>query len=174
MVILLIFSPMLQSAAGASSVCGAVIGPRQYTDAKRRLRVWYKSDDAFKCLWQCGRYLRGAVLADWGVHTPWAVFVTTVSFIADHTDGSSSSGHTHGLHRRRTARISHSHQLTIHAPLHRFSLKRFSLNPDDLKTWTLVLEIFWWWLRRSLISGRIYPKKMPHCCGNCVAKLDSI
>lgn len=55
------------------------VGPRQYADAKRRLRLWYKTDDAFKCLWQSARYLRSAMFADWGIYSPWASFVTVVS-----------------------------------------------------------------------------------------------
>jgi hypothetical protein len=55
------------------------VGPRQYADAKRRLRLWYKTDDAFKCLWQSARYLRSAIFADWGIYSPWASFVTVVS-----------------------------------------------------------------------------------------------
>ncbi|RSH89100.1 hypothetical protein EHS25_002766 [Saitozyma podzolica] len=70
--------PMLQVAAGATSICGSTIGPRQYADAKRRLRLWYKTDDAFKCLWQSARYLRSAIFADWGIYSPWASFVTVL------------------------------------------------------------------------------------------------
>lgn len=70
---------MLQVAAGATSICGASIGPRQYADAKRRLRLWAKTEDAWTCLWQSARYLRQSMFTDWGVYTPWGVFLTTVS-----------------------------------------------------------------------------------------------
>lgn len=70
---------MLQVAAGATSICGASIGPRQYADAKRRLRLWSKTEDAWTCLWQSARYLRQSLWADWGVYSTWAVFLTTVS-----------------------------------------------------------------------------------------------
>lgn len=55
-----------------------VVGPRQYSDAKRRLKLWAKTEDAWTCVWQCARYLRQALFADWGLYTPWAVFLTTV------------------------------------------------------------------------------------------------
>lgn len=55
-----------------------VVGPRQYSDAKRRLKLWVKTEDAWTCVWQCARYLRQALFADWGLYTPWAVFLTTV------------------------------------------------------------------------------------------------
>lgn len=70
---------MLQVAAGATSVCGATIGPRQYQDAKRRLKLWSKTEDAWTCLWQSARYLRQALWADWGLYSPLAVFLATVS-----------------------------------------------------------------------------------------------
>jgi hypothetical protein len=70
--------PMLQVAAGATSVCGATIGPKQYTDAKRRLKLWAPTPDAWTCLWQSARFLRDALLAQWGTYTPWAVFLTTL------------------------------------------------------------------------------------------------
>ncbi len=70
---------MLQVAAGATSICGAAIGPRQYADAKRRLRLWSRTEDAWTCLWQSARYLRQSLFADWGVYSPWAVFLTSVS-----------------------------------------------------------------------------------------------
>ncbi|WOO83376.1 Nicotinate catabolism cluster-specific transcription factor [Vanrija pseudolonga] len=70
--------PMLQVAAGATSICGASIGPKQYADGKRRLRLWATSPDAWTCLWQSARYLRETLFADWGLYTPWAVFLTTL------------------------------------------------------------------------------------------------
>ncbi|WVQ77851.1 hypothetical protein IAR50_007548 [Cryptococcus sp. DSM 104548] len=70
--------PMLCVAAGSTSFCGSTIGPRQYTDAKRRLRLWAKTDDAWTCVWQCARYLRQSLLSEWGLYTPWAVFLTTL------------------------------------------------------------------------------------------------
>ena len=70
---------MLQVAAGAVSVCGSTIGPRQFKDAQRRLRIWAKTEDAWTCLWQSARYLRQALFADWGIYTPWAVYMTVVS-----------------------------------------------------------------------------------------------
>ena len=69
---------MLQVAAGATSICGATIGPKQYKDAQRRLRMWGKTDDAWTCLWQSARYLRQAMFADWGIYTPYTVYLTTV------------------------------------------------------------------------------------------------
>ena len=71
-------SPMLQVAAGATSVCGSTIGPRQFKDAQRRLRIWGKTEDAWTCLWQSARYLRQALFADWGIYTPWAVYMTVL------------------------------------------------------------------------------------------------
>ncbi|ODN72778.1 hypothetical protein L202_08213 [Cryptococcus amylolentus CBS 6039] len=70
--------PMLCVAAGSTSFCGSTIGPRQYADAKRRLRLWAKTDDAWTCVWQCARYLRQSLLSEWGLYTPWAVFLTTL------------------------------------------------------------------------------------------------
>lgn len=70
--------PMMQVAAGATSVCGATIGPKQFTDAKRRLKLWAPTPDAWTCLWQSARYLRDALLTEWGTYTPWAVFLTTL------------------------------------------------------------------------------------------------
>ncbi|OXC68279.1 hypothetical protein AYX13_03236 [Cryptococcus neoformans] len=70
--------PMLCVAAGATTFCGSTIGPRQYSDAKRRLKLWAKTEDAWTCVWQCARYLRQALFADWGLYTPWAVFLTTL------------------------------------------------------------------------------------------------
>nr|XP_018262672.1 uncharacterized protein I303_04151 [Kwoniella dejecticola CBS 10117]OBR84830.1 hypothetical protein I303_04151 [Kwoniella dejecticola CBS 10117] len=69
--------PMLHVAAGATSFCGASIGPRQYSDAKRRLKLWAKTDDAWTCVWQSVRYLRQALFSEWGLYSPWAVFNTT-------------------------------------------------------------------------------------------------
>lgn len=37
------------------------------------------TQDAWTCLWQSARYLREALFADWGLYSPWAVFLTTVS-----------------------------------------------------------------------------------------------
>ncbi|ADV24181.1 hypothetical protein I305_05764 [Cryptococcus gattii E566] len=71
--------PMLCVAAGATTFCGSTIGPRQYSDAKRRLKLWVKTEDAWTCVWQCARYLRQALFADWGLYTPWAVFLTTLA-----------------------------------------------------------------------------------------------
>ncbi|WWC62269.1 uncharacterized protein I303_104865 [Kwoniella dejecticola CBS 10117] len=70
--------PMLHVAAGATSFCGASIGPRQYSDAKRRLKLWAKTDDAWTCVWQSVRYLRQALFSEWGLYSPWAVFNTTL------------------------------------------------------------------------------------------------
>nr|XP_019046728.1 hypothetical protein I302_05482 [Kwoniella bestiolae CBS 10118]OCF25658.1 hypothetical protein I302_05482 [Kwoniella bestiolae CBS 10118] len=70
--------PMLHVAAGATSFCGASIGPRQYSDAKRRLKLWAKTDDACTCVWQSVRYLRQALFSEWGLYSPWAVFNTTL------------------------------------------------------------------------------------------------
>ncbi|KAK8864734.1 hypothetical protein IAR55_001990 [Kwoniella newhampshirensis] len=70
--------PMLHVAAGSTSFCGATIGPRQYADAKRRLRLWAKTDDSWTCVWQCARYLRQTLFSEWGLYTPWAVFLTTL------------------------------------------------------------------------------------------------
>ena len=72
---------MLQVAAGATGVSGAEIGPRQYKDAQRRLRMWAKTEDAWTCVWQSARYLRQTLFADWGIYTSWAVHLTTVRFI---------------------------------------------------------------------------------------------
>ncbi|WVN87696.1 uncharacterized protein L203_102884 [Cryptococcus depauperatus CBS 7841] len=70
--------PMLCVAAGASIFCGSTIGPRQYADAKRRLKLWAQTEDAWTCVWQCARYLRQSLFAEWGLYTPWAVFLTTL------------------------------------------------------------------------------------------------
>lgn len=96
--------PMLQVAAGASNICGAssespdakrseaasslvthtcadtlpTVGPKQFSDGRRRLRLWATTPDAWTCLWQSARYLREALFADWGLYSPWAVFLTTV------------------------------------------------------------------------------------------------
>ncbi|ORX35551.1 hypothetical protein BD324DRAFT_657108 [Kockovaella imperatae] len=70
--------PMLQVAAGATSVCGSTIGPRQFKDAQRRLRIWGKTEDAWTCLWQSARYLRQALFTDWGIYSPWAVYMTVL------------------------------------------------------------------------------------------------
>ncbi|KLT43774.1 hypothetical protein CC85DRAFT_224843, partial [Cutaneotrichosporon oleaginosum] len=70
--------PMLQIAAGATSVCGATIGPKQYADSKRRLKLWVPTGDAWTCLWQSARYLRHALVSEWAMYTPWAVFLTTL------------------------------------------------------------------------------------------------
>lgn len=70
--------PMLQVAAGATNICGATIGPKQYSDSKRRLKLWAPTQDAWTCLWQSARYLREALSADWGLYSPWAVFLTTL------------------------------------------------------------------------------------------------
>ncbi|BEI93448.1 uncharacterized protein CcaverHIS019_0510760 [Cutaneotrichosporon cavernicola] len=70
--------PMLQVAAGSTSVCGATIGLTQFTDAERRLKLWAPTPDAWTCLWQSTRYLRDALFSDWGTYTPWAVFLTTL------------------------------------------------------------------------------------------------
>lgn len=70
--------PMLQVAAGATNVCGAAIGPKQYSDSRRRLKLWAPTQDAWTCLWQSARYLREALCADWGLYSPWAVFLTTL------------------------------------------------------------------------------------------------
>nr|XP_019007466.1 uncharacterized protein I206_07724 [Kwoniella pini CBS 10737]OCF46247.1 hypothetical protein I206_07724 [Kwoniella pini CBS 10737] len=70
--------PMLHVAAGATAFCGASIGPRQYSDAKRRLKLWAKTDDAWTCVWQSVRYLRQALFSEWGLYSPWAVFNTTL------------------------------------------------------------------------------------------------
>ncbi|BEI85619.1 hypothetical protein CcaverHIS002_0510200 [Cutaneotrichosporon cavernicola] len=53
--------PMLQVAAGSTSVCGATIGLTQFTDAERRLKLWAPTPDAWTCLWQSTRYLRDAL-----------------------------------------------------------------------------------------------------------------
>ncbi|GMK59692.1 hypothetical protein CspeluHIS016_0802980 [Cutaneotrichosporon spelunceum] len=70
--------PMLQVAAGSKTVCGAAIGSKQLSDAKRRLKLWAPTPDAWTCLWQSARYLRDFLLSDWGTYTPWAVFLTTL------------------------------------------------------------------------------------------------
>ncbi|OCF60817.1 hypothetical protein L486_00457 [Kwoniella mangroviensis CBS 10435] len=70
--------PMLHVAAGATTFCGASIGPRQYSDAKRRLKLWAKTDDAWTCVWQSIRYLRQALFSEWGLYSTWAVFNTTL------------------------------------------------------------------------------------------------
>ncbi|RXK38273.1 hypothetical protein M231_04446 [Tremella mesenterica] len=70
--------PMLQVAAGAKTVCGAPIGERQFEDARRRLRLWAKTDDAWKCVWQCARYLKMAITGPWGVYSSWGVFLSTL------------------------------------------------------------------------------------------------
>lgn len=70
--------PMLQVAGGATTICGATIGSKQYSDSKRRLKLWAPTQDAWTCLWQSARYLRDALSADWGLYTPWAVFLTTL------------------------------------------------------------------------------------------------
>ncbi|WWC88956.1 uncharacterized protein L201_003871 [Kwoniella dendrophila CBS 6074] len=70
--------PMLHVAAGATTFCGASIGPRQYSDAKRRLKLWAKTDDAWTCVWQSVRYLRQALFSEWGLYSTWAVFNTTL------------------------------------------------------------------------------------------------
>ncbi|WWD03172.1 hypothetical protein V865_001219 [Kwoniella europaea PYCC6329] len=70
--------PMLHVAAGATTFCGASIGPRQYSDARRRLKLWAKTDDAWTCVWQSIRYLRQALFSEWGLYSTWAVFNTTL------------------------------------------------------------------------------------------------
>ncbi|WRT68113.1 uncharacterized protein IL334_005088 [Kwoniella shivajii] len=70
--------PMLHVAAGAITFCGASIGPRQYSDAKRRLKLWAKTDDAWTCVWQSVRYLRQALFSEWGLYSSWAIFNTTL------------------------------------------------------------------------------------------------
>lgn len=70
--------PMLQVAAGSSTVCGTAIGPKQYADARRRLKLWVATGDAWTCLWQSARFLRETLHAEWGLYTPWAVFLTTL------------------------------------------------------------------------------------------------
>jgi len=77
---LLTRSPMLQVAAGAKMISGSTIGTKQYQDARQRLKIWVEGDYAWTCLWQSARYLRQALFADWGIYTPWAVYLTTVSF----------------------------------------------------------------------------------------------
>ena len=72
-------SPMLQVAAGTPTICGAVIGPRQFKDAKARLKLWGKTDDAWTCVWQSARYLGRVLFGSWGIYTPWAVYMASVS-----------------------------------------------------------------------------------------------
>lgn len=90
-------SPMLQVAAGSISVCGASIGPRQYADAKRRLRLWSKTEDAWTCLWQSARYLKQALHADWGIYSHWAAFLTTVSPVSHVCHSSCIEGHVQNV-----------------------------------------------------------------------------
>lgn len=70
--------PMLQVAAGSSTVCGSAVGPKQYADARRRLKLWTATNDAWTCLWQSARYLREVLHGEWGLYTPWAVYLTTL------------------------------------------------------------------------------------------------
>ncbi|WVQ99764.1 hypothetical protein IAU59_006906 [Kwoniella sp. CBS 9459] len=70
--------PMLHVAAGATSFCGTSIGPRQYSDAKRRLKLWARTEDAWTCVWQSVRYLRQSLFSEWGLYSSWAVFNTTL------------------------------------------------------------------------------------------------
>ncbi|WVF71094.1 hypothetical protein IAT40_005891 [Kwoniella sp. CBS 6097] len=70
--------PMLHVAAGATSFCGTFVGPRQYSDAKRRLKLWAKTEDAWTCVWQSVRYLRQSLFSEWGLYSSWAVFNTTL------------------------------------------------------------------------------------------------
>ena len=72
-------SPMLQVAAGAKMICGSAIRIKQYQDARHRLKIWAQGTDAWTCLWQSARYLRQALFSEWGIYTPWAVYLTTVS-----------------------------------------------------------------------------------------------
>ncbi|WVQ79633.1 hypothetical protein IAT38_001733 [Cryptococcus sp. DSM 104549] len=76
--------PMLHVAAGAATFCGSTIGRHQYSDAKRRLRLWAKTEDAWTCVWQCARFLRQSLFSEWGLYTPWAVFLTTLVCWAYH------------------------------------------------------------------------------------------
>lgn len=76
------YRPMLVALSGASTICGSTLSSKHHADAKKRCRIWVKSDDGFTCLWQSARYLKQALLVDWGIYTPWAVFLTTVSWSA--------------------------------------------------------------------------------------------
>jgi hypothetical protein len=42
------------------------------------MRLWAKSEDAWTCIWQSMRYIRQALYADWGIYTPWAIYLSTV------------------------------------------------------------------------------------------------
>jgi hypothetical protein len=55
-----------------------LVGPKQAKDCKRRMHIWAKTEDAWTSLWQSARYLRSALYCDWGLYSPWAVYVTTV------------------------------------------------------------------------------------------------
>lgn len=69
---------MLQAMAGATIICGSSIGPKHYADARRRCKIWIKTDDGWTCLWQSARYLKTTLFTEWGVYTPWASFLATV------------------------------------------------------------------------------------------------